>query len=802
MALSLFTGCGKDGEDNTNNADTSEYVYVPSYETLDLDNIQNIDSCAFTGDEVIFLGSVQDGEESYTDDASGEVYTYPIYKTKLFSLNINTGEITTLAYEQSDEGNENGGSYTQGLFEFAGGIGLLINSYEYQFDLPADFDEENDEMWNYFVNSANFYELKLLNRQGEVTSTINISEYLGEGSYVDSDAFAFDDNGNVYISSDDGVIVINPNSGESITIPLSTSNGSYEWISGLFSLDGNKIAAAIYTYDAAAGTSKQLIREIDLEAKTMSDGFDAPYNAAKYYPGDESYDLYWSSSSSFFGYSAETGESEKFFSWIDCDISYDSIIGNPIIHEDGTITLISGTYNNSMNSYGSVSVSVSSDDSSPSQKVELITLTKTPSDEVPHKETVTLACSSLNSDMRSQIINFNKRSSDFRIEVTDYGDYNTNEDYSAGITKLNTEIIAGNIPDIIMTENLPVSHYSSMGLLEDLLPYIEGDAEIGGMDGLVAPVFDALTNDDGELFQIASSFYIISAVGNPTVVGDRSGWNLDEFYEAYSKMPEGADIFNQYTTQTDILQFVNALCLDQFIDWETGICYFDTDGFKDMLRFVSLFPSDFDWDNFDWSIDSEDEYTRISSGKQMLSAMALYDTSSYQYYKAIFGGEMSFVGFPTAEKDGTAFALSDGIAMSSACKNKDMAWQFMRTILTSEFQQYKYAFPTSKEGFDLMLENAMTPQYYTDSETGEQHETSTGGMSVNGFEVSIYSLTQDEADQIMNVINSTTRIFAYDESLNEIITDATAAYFAGTKGLDETASIVQSRVKLYINEQK
>jgi hypothetical protein len=82
----------------------------------------------------------------------------------------------------------------------------------------------------------------------------------------------------------------------------------------------------------------------------------------------------------------------------------------------------------------------------------MITMTKTPYTAVEQKTTLTFACMYLDWNIRSQIIKFNRSNSDYRIEVEDYSEYNTNDDYTAGLTKLTTEIISGKVPDILDTQ--------------------------------------------------------------------------------------------------------------------------------------------------------------------------------------------------------------------------------------------------------------------------------------------------------------------------------------------------------------
>ena len=77
-----------------------------------------------------------------------------------------------------------------------------------------------------------------------------------------------------------------------------------------------------------------------------------------------------------------------------------------------------------------------------------------------------------------------------------------------------------------------------------------------------------------------------------------------------------------------------------------------------------------------------------------------------------------------------------------------------------------------------------------------------GGTGVNeDGSISIYAMTQEQVDQILDLINATTAVYGYDESILNIISDEAAAYFAGEKSLDDTANMIQSRVNLYVAEQ-
>src|SRR5699024_1133057 len=115
-----------------------------------------------------------------------------------------------------------------------------------------------------------------------------------------------------------------------------------------------------------------------------------------------------------------------------------------------------------------------------SDTYELAILTETDASVLADKTILTYGCMYLDYDVRNAILEFNRSNKDYRIEVIDYSEYNTDEDYNAGLTRLNTEIGAGNVPDILSTSGLPIRQYGAKDILEDLWPYIEGDTELGG----------------------------------------------------------------------------------------------------------------------------------------------------------------------------------------------------------------------------------------------------------------------------------------------------------------------------------
>ena len=479
------------------------------------------------------------------------------------------------------------------------------------------------------------------------------------------------------------------------------------------------------------------------------------------------------------------------------------------------------------------------DDGMGKNTMQLIVMTRVDAASVVNKTVLTFACMYLDWNMRDAIVKFNRASNTHRIVVRDYSEYNTDDDYTAGIQKLNTEMLSGKLPDMIdiNTYSMPIEQYAAKGFLTDLYELIDADADLSRED-FVQPVLKALESADGKLYQLPNTFAVSTAIALDKVAGDYDTWNLASVKDAMTKLQDGASVFDVYRTKSDILQTCISRNIDAFVDWENGGAHFDSDEFKALLEFANQFPDTYDWENAT-AEENDSAQNRINSGKQLMTDMYVSSFEDMLYQLTGYNGGVKFVGYPS--EDGTsnhAFQFDGAIAISSTCADKTAAWNFMKQFLTEDYQlgSNVWNFPINQKAFDQKLKDAMTEEYQTDEngnvmkdENGNPiripkmtyYTTDTGGGVAFGTttetaastvviggtgvnedgSISIYAMTQEQVDQILDVINTTTAVYGYDESILNIISDEAAAYFAGEKSLDDTANMIQSRVNLYVAEQ-
>ena len=822
LLLGLLSGCGK----KANDQQLSANVYVPSYLDVDL-NVDSVRGGCADSENIYLLGQV-DHREKIEDPETGESYYNVNYTYQICRIPVDGGPAEMLPNYVSPsvpEGKE-GNAYVEGLtvgadgtlwvqetvdvwggsdLKYPGGIimdDMLRSATAMAEDAPADVEEPADEdapaeepvdeSWSVTVR-------RQLDSTGSELARIDMSNLeekltgmLEEGAYINNSSF--DRDGNLYVTTETDVYVLDPQMNL-----LFTLEGEDMWYE-LIQLGDGRMGMQKWTYDETTETSTNTLRTIDPAAQDWGEEYLLPNNGYSFYPGGGDYLFYYQIADAIFG--AKPGETredgltvlagEKLFSWIEADINTDNVRFFNFL-PDGRVAAVIQEWKEDKADVGAV------------------VLTSTPREQLPEKTTLVYATLYLNYNVRNQIIAFNKKSDSYRIEVKDYSEIDSEGDGSAALQKLNTEILAGTIPDILDTNSLPVRIYGSRGILEDLWPYIEKDPDLG-RDALMTRPLTA-NEQDGKLYEIFPRFSIRTAAGAREIVGDRMSWNLADLHEALARMPEGCSIFGQSDTRDDMLGMVLYQNMDSFVDWSTGKCSFDSDGFKSLLEFAGSFPAEFKWEDVDWD-QWEEEEVRALNGRQLLLACSVssFDYWSIQRLSSSFGGEFSYIGYPREDgRVGSSFTYSQGVAMTSSCRDKDGAWSFLRqTLLPAEDESVSYNFPINKADFDKMVEKALTPQYETDEngdplldENGEPVLMDLGEYWISAdVKFKLHTTTQEEVDQVMALYNAVDSVFRYDEKIYDAVQEVAGSYFSGDKPLDDAASLIQSKVTLYVNESK
>ncbi len=421
--------------------------------------------------------------------------------------------------------------------------------------------------------------------------------------------------------------------------------------------------------------------------------------------------------------------------------------------------------------------------------------------DIPDKSVLVLAGNWLGSDLRQRVVEFNRANDSYRIVLKEYDSYNSYEDYTAGFTKLNNDIITGGMPDILVADNLPVDTYIAKGLVADVGKLIEEDPELSQVEYL-QNVFDAYSVD-GKLYYVVPSFNVVTMIAKTSLVGETAeGWTLEKMQQIVDSMGEGTQPIGE-VTRDGFMSMAMQFCGNDFIDVKTGKCSFNTENFISMMEYAKTLPEEIDWDN----LYNSDNYwmsqeTQYRDNKTLLMQLYIGDIRNMNYQmNGSFGEPVTFIGFPTESGKGSYISANQSFALSAKSANLAGAWEFIRYYLTDEYQEdLDWGLAVNRRVFTEQAQKATQKPTYTDENGNEVEYEET--FYANGEEIPLPPLTQEQVDQITGFICSVDRAYYYNENVINIINEEMGAFYTGQKSAQDVANVIQSRAQIFVDENR
>ncbi|MCM1190570.1 MAG: extracellular solute-binding protein [bacterium] len=402
--------------------------------------------------------------------------------------------------------------------------------------------------------------------------------------------------------------------------------------------------------------------------------------------------------------------------------------------------------------------------------------------QIPDRSVLVLAGVEVSDRVIQRVVEFNRNNDRYRIVIQNVEEYDSDEAVDADIAKITSDIFSGDMPDILVTDGLPAETYAARGLLTDIGEWIENDPELSRTEFL-QNVFDAYS-PDGKLYYVIPSFEADTMIGASSVVGDRTSWTLADAVQLLQTLPDGTNLIPE-TSQASFLGTALAYCGGSLTDVGTGKCSFQSQDFLAILEYAKSLPKEAGpfgedyWRNYE---------AQFSEGRTVLADMTVSSFEGIAYYiNGIFGEEISYIGFPSGNGSGAYLRARESYAVSARCACPEGAWEFVRYYLTDEYQScLKTGLPVQKKYFLERAGAALTDSraYGAENESGPP------------------PLTEEQLKKLTDFIFSVTERYYANEDITKILDEETQAFFAGDKTAEETAKIIQSKVQLYLDENR
>lgn len=404
---------------------------------------------------------------------------------------------------------------------------------------------------------------------------------------------------------------------------------------------------------------------------------------------------------------------------------------------------------------------------------------------VTEKKTVTIGSIVMVPDLEKVVAEFNRYSSEYRVEIVDY--LSQTENYEEALERLKLDVVAGKAPDIITVGGIDYSMFSDKSVLADLYDFMKEDAQVS-KDMLVQSVAEAY-EDGGHLYSIAPAFQIHSMWGYGDVTGGQSGVTFEELFQLLEDSGKDLNAIAGFSVDEPVLTRLCTVSMDEFVDWEKGTCNFDGDYFKKVLSFAKEYTG-----NYTGGTYSE----RIGKREVVMSVGIISKVSDYQIQKELYGGDVAFIGYPVAEGSGTAvtFRGSD-IAITAMKEDQTGAWEFVKFYLLHGYDGQ--GFPILQEQFEQEMDAAMEDDYIV-TEDGETEKNSKDYYSDGVTSIIVYAATKEDIDTVVALVESVENKFEPHSTIQNIINEEAAIYFSGQVDLDKTVEKIQNRVVLLLQE--
>jgi len=388
------------------------------------------------------------------------------------------------------------------------------------------------------------------------------------------------------------------------------------------------------------------------------------------------------------------------------------------------------------------------------------------------KMTLTYAAMHLDNEMRSWIVDYNRKHEYCQIEIMEYGQ----DDYETGLLKFNTDIISGNIPDLIDLSDIDLVTYRSKGILTDLYPLLDADVSMGRQD--FVPSILRLYESDGKCYGIAAGFRIETLMGKKAILGETSQWTVENMLMMLENMPEESRLIN-YLEPVGLLRIVLTLEMAEYVNWEEGTCSFDGDNFLQLLQIMSSIKTS--------SIAIEEIEQSLSEEELILNRIYISDVEEYKEAVDMFQGEETVcIGYPSLGGGSALISAYLPVGITDQCENKDEAWNFVKSLLEEDFQDkhVRFNFPVRINALERLCEQAMEAQKYNEY----------------GYDNTRKTVLQEDINGLYEVINTSQGGISFDKNIWNIIEEETEYYFNGGKSAEETAAVIQRRAEIYISE--
>ncbi len=637
-------------------------------------------------------------------------------------------------------------------------------------------------------DKVNFSIVKYNRADKTTVSCDNLTDlYSGNNNYYYLSNLAVDKDENYYISSDSEILVLDKNFVKIASIPTN------DYVQDMTTFrDGKVYIAGYFSSNSVSSAGGFGVKSVELAANGFGETFTLPslLGSVEIYRSND-YDFYYSNTDGIYGFNTADQTSELIVSYQNSDISSDRLSSITILDKETFLA---------------------SERDDNHESSEMI-YKKSPDIDLSKVKVIEIATPNRLYELSPAVVKYNKSHTDSRIFLNDYSKYATDNDYTAGQTKLLNDVINGVYTPDIVVGNIGSDLISTLvekDLFTDLYTLMDDSFK----NDLFGGIKRSFETKDGKMWGICGKYTLNSLIAKSSDIDGREKWTLAEMLDFAANLPEGTELMNYLTKSSAPAYLLGNSGYGTYIDSDNNSCSFDSAEFIDYLNFLKTLPDD---DKFDYesSFNSDDSYAPYREGKYALYQQYYYEIVSFLNQDVVFNtSEVTPIGYPVLDENdwGTTITqYTSSYVILNKSENSDLAFGFIKDFICSagNVRYYSYDLPVTKTAFDESAEQFYDFEFvfYMDGSASwgsfdPEHPQTEETLDSPGI---VRYFTKDDAEKIKDMLDNKVgaRVISVPSAeITSIVNEEISAYLSGVNNAEETARVIQSRVSIWLAEHE
>lgn len=376
---------------------------------------------------------------------------------------------------------------------------------------------------------------------------------------------------------------------------------------------------------------------------------------------------------------------------------------------------------------------------------------------------------------------FNLNSEDYFIKVVMF---DNEEDFFLSIN-------AGEFPDLY-TFRPSISGYraldpmklSAKGMLADLYEFIDEDEDIS-RETFIPGLLNVIEFGSA-LYQLPSSFYIMSVAGNADIIDEHT----DSLSQLLSLMKQyGVEHpFGPNESREGLATYVFSEYYHDFMDWETMSSNVDTELFRNILKLLKLQPS-IEEISLDGKIIEVPHKDVLEQTQILLCPITISSVNQVQIaYGTLGTDQVSFCGYPL-DTSTSSIASNGCFGISATSMYQEIAWEFIRQFY---IERETTAFSTNTTALTVRIADSTNLEEMTQG-------TLFIGREKDAYEVKVGSPTETDRIIVTELIGSFDRMHRYDAGVISQIIILATPYWNDAEDIDTAIQQIEGYLSEYFS---